>query len=281
MMEQPILGNKLLAIRTEKGMTQLELRDKSHVSVRTIQRIESGAVTPRVSTVKILLEALGEDSKEWFKQSTATVDNKISIETFRKMLLINASEAELKKALAPAWIAGIIYLLIGIIEMGLNLHIESQGVTHPLLAVTILVKVIIIVSFFLFTRGFISLSVLFENRLLKMGSYIAIAAITLIYVMEIIIHGFVRNYVELMDMINAFSIVPFGAISIILGIGLARLQDGMGGIARIAGRLEIAYGFAYMTLIFSFAGLVLLPVVLVVEIVLLSKADQLSKEGNI
>ncbi|MEO9483062.1 MAG: helix-turn-helix transcriptional regulator [Ekhidna sp.] len=281
MMEQPTLGSKLLTLRTAKGMTQHELREKCHVSVRTIQRIESGAVTPRASTIKILLEALGEDTNDWFGSSNVIVENKFSIKTIKDMLLVNASELKQKNTLTPAWISGIIYLLIGIIEIGVNVHISAQGNSTPLLAVSVLVKVITIVSFFLFTRGFVALSILFENQLLKMASYISIAAMTVIYSIEIMITLTSPNYLDAIDAMGAFSVVPFGAISIIFGIGLLRLQDGMGRIAKVAGRLEIAFGISYMTLIFTPIGLVLLPAMLIVEVVLLSKADQLAREGQL
>ncbi|WP_370088141.1 helix-turn-helix domain-containing protein [Ekhidna sp.] len=281
MIVQPILGSRLLALRIEKGMTQHELREKCHISVRTIQRIESGAVTPRASTVKILLEALGENPDVWFGSSNGIVENHFSIKSLRSMLLINSSEQDQKNALTPAWIGGIIYLLIGIIEIGVNVHTENHETSVSLLTVVIMVKLISIVSFFLFTRGFLSLSILFENQLLKIASYIAIAAITAIYSAEIIIIFSVSDYVEMIDTINVFSIVPFGAISFILGLGILGLQDGMGRIAKVAGRLEIVYGISYMTLIFSFVYVVLLPAVLIVEIVLLAKADQLVKEGQL
>ena len=281
MIEQPILGSKLLALRTEKGMTQHELREKCHVSVRTIQRIESGAVTPRASTVKILLEALDENIDDWFGPNDVIVGSQFSIKNIKKMLLVNTTENEQKNALTPAWIAGIIYLLIGIIEIGINIHIESNGSSISLTAISILVKVITIISFFLFTRGFLALSILFENNPLKIASYIAIAAITTIYSFEIAVELIFPGNMDTIDTVNALSVVPFGAISVIFGLGILRLQDGMGRIAKVAGRLELVYGIAYMTLIFSFLGLVLLPAVLVVEIVLLSKADQQAKAGLI
>ena len=59
-MQQPELGRRLTTLRKEKNLTQEELVEKSHVSVRTIQRIEAGEVLPRMVTVRILLEALGE-----------------------------------------------------------------------------------------------------------------------------------------------------------------------------------------------------------------------------
>ena len=46
-MQQPELGRRLTALRKERTLTQEELVEKSHVSVRTIQRIEAGEVLPR------------------------------------------------------------------------------------------------------------------------------------------------------------------------------------------------------------------------------------------
>lgn len=49
-MRQPELGKKILELRKEKGLTQEELVEKRNISVRTLQRIETGEVTPRVFT---------------------------------------------------------------------------------------------------------------------------------------------------------------------------------------------------------------------------------------
>jgi len=42
-------GEKIRDLRIKKGMTQEELAEKTELSVRTIQRIESGEVDPSVS----------------------------------------------------------------------------------------------------------------------------------------------------------------------------------------------------------------------------------------
>src|SRR5688572_5600514 len=60
-MKQPELGRKITELRKSKGWTQEELVEKCNVSVRTIQRIESGEVTPRSYTTKTILAALGYD----------------------------------------------------------------------------------------------------------------------------------------------------------------------------------------------------------------------------
>ena len=57
-MKQPKLGKKISELRKEKGLTQEELIEKCNVSIRTIQRIEAGEVTPRSYTLKAIFEAL-------------------------------------------------------------------------------------------------------------------------------------------------------------------------------------------------------------------------------
>lgn len=54
-------GTRLIEIRKEKGLTQEEVAEKCKITVRTIQRIESGVVKPRAFTIKIISENLGFD----------------------------------------------------------------------------------------------------------------------------------------------------------------------------------------------------------------------------
>src|SRR5512133_3158708 len=56
-MKQPELGRRITELRKGKGLTQEELVDKCNISVRTLQRIEAGEVTPRSYTVKTILLA--------------------------------------------------------------------------------------------------------------------------------------------------------------------------------------------------------------------------------
>lgn len=58
MIQQPELGRKIADHRKAKGLTQEELVEKCNLSVRTLQRIEAGDVTPRISTVKLIFESL-------------------------------------------------------------------------------------------------------------------------------------------------------------------------------------------------------------------------------
>ena len=60
-MKQPDLGKKIAELRKAKGFTQEELVEKCNLSVRTLQRIESGEVTPRSYTIRTIFTALGYD----------------------------------------------------------------------------------------------------------------------------------------------------------------------------------------------------------------------------
>lgn len=57
-MQQPELGLKIIELRKNLSITQEELANQTGVSTRTIQRIEQGEVTPRLTTLKLLSEAL-------------------------------------------------------------------------------------------------------------------------------------------------------------------------------------------------------------------------------
>jgi transcriptional regulator with XRE-family HTH domain len=60
-METLAFGAKLIEVRKAKGLTQADVAEKCRITVRTIQRIESGIVEPRAFTIKIISETLGFD----------------------------------------------------------------------------------------------------------------------------------------------------------------------------------------------------------------------------
>ena len=67
-MNQPDIGLKVTELRQSKGITQEQLAEYCEVSTRTIQRIESGEVEPRVFTRNNLSNVLefdfGEDNTQ-------------------------------------------------------------------------------------------------------------------------------------------------------------------------------------------------------------------------
>lgn len=63
-MNQPALGKKINELRKAKGLTQEELVEKCNISVRTLQRIEVGEVTPRSYTLRTIFAALEYNLEE-------------------------------------------------------------------------------------------------------------------------------------------------------------------------------------------------------------------------
>ncbi len=63
-------GKIIKELRLEKGMTQLELADKTEVSARTIQRIENGEVDPRAYTLQMIAKALDVDYSLFVEQDS-------------------------------------------------------------------------------------------------------------------------------------------------------------------------------------------------------------------
>jgi transcriptional regulator with XRE-family HTH domain len=60
-MKQPELGKRITDLRKAKGLTQEELVEQCKLSVRTLQRIESGEVTPRSYTLRAIFAVLDYD----------------------------------------------------------------------------------------------------------------------------------------------------------------------------------------------------------------------------
>ncbi len=54
-----LLGEKLSRLRKSKGISQESLAENSNISLRTIQRIETGTAKPRPYTIKTIAETLG------------------------------------------------------------------------------------------------------------------------------------------------------------------------------------------------------------------------------
>jgi hypothetical protein len=124
-----------------------------------------------------------------------------------------------------------------------------------------------VISFALFARGFIALSIVFENTLLKVTAYMLIVATTGIGIFDVA--SLTVEKVEQLLLPYAAAALLFGALSIVFGIALIRLQDGMGQLARIAGILEIVIGCLLVTVILFFITYVLLIPALVIEIIVL------------
>lgn len=81
-MTQPELGKKIAELRKAKGFTQEELVEKCNLSVRTLQRIESGEVAPRTYTIRLIFTALDfdihEDPGKGFSETKFRVSDRLN-----------------------------------------------------------------------------------------------------------------------------------------------------------------------------------------------------------
>lgn len=268
-MHQPELGKRLTALRKEKNLTQEELAENSHVSVRTIQRIEAGQIVPRMSTVKILLGALGQSHESFFTNPTNTMETKTS------------SISPNPNTLLVAAVAGAIYLVAEIILGAMDIAWFTGEKDWELWTnlVYIALTLVMVVAYILFARGFITLSSVFENPLLKIGSYLMIGVVTGLAILDI--SSLSTDDVETLWIPYSAAAVIGGALSIIFGIALMRLQDGMGEMSRIAGMLEIAMGCTLITVVLFFISYVILVPAVVVEILVLFRGyEYLSKSPS-
>ena len=257
-MQQPELGKLLTALRKEKNLTQEELVEKSHVSVRTIQRIEAGEVLPRVSTIKILLSALGENYDSILNQQPQVMKTQM-----------NTFPTSTRTTLLIAVIAGTIYLITEIILGTLDISWINEkrewGMRMNIIYVTL--TVLMVVAFVLFARGFITLSILFENTLLKLAAYLLTLATIGKGITDIIFLS--ETNIDHVWIPYAGIAVIMGAVGIIFGVSLIRLQDSMGELSRVAGILEIVMGSLLITVILFFISYVILIPTVIIEILVL------------
>jgi transcriptional regulator with XRE-family HTH domain len=257
-MQQPELGKRLTALRKEKNLTQVELVEKSHVSVRTIQRIESGEILPRQSTVKILVEALGESYESFSAKPTQVMEQ-------QKDILPNAN----RNTVLVAALAGAVYLVAEIIlgTMDIAWFTGERHWGFKMNAIYMSLTLVMVISFALFARGFIALSIVFENTLLKVVAYLLIIATVGKGILDVT--SLSTENIESLWIPYSVTALLFGALSIVFGVSLIRLQDSMGELSRIAGILEIVMGCLLVTVVLFFITYVIMIPAVVVEILVL------------
>lgn len=98
-----MIGQKIKELRIKRGLTQEELAERTNLSVRTIQRIESGDVDPRTYTLNLLAEALDVELE------TLTSEKAQSIQYKQTPMM---SEAEKTKWLALLHISGLFAFIL-------------------------------------------------------------------------------------------------------------------------------------------------------------------------
>ena len=276
-MKQPHLGKRISDLRQQKNLTQEDLVEKCNVNVRTIQRIESGEVTPRPSTLKIIVEALDENFDDLFSESEPT-------SWWRSLLVLNEdlSKKQIRNVLQTAWIAGLIYFALGLVEAAADyLLFEESFLSTSEKAFYVVTKTGVLASYFFFMRGFIAVGKSYNNYLLRISSYLMVAS----YIFIIAIDNFhvIWSMEETLYLfIQSGAALTFGAIGIILAVGFIRLRRDLGLITVVAGAFELMIALLFLTIIGSFLALLLLIPSVIIEVVILYKAsEQLAKKSEL
>lgn len=283
-MKQPALGQRLVSLRKEKNLTQEELVERSHVSVRTIQRIESGEVIPRLSTIKIIAKALAVD----FESIVQTNQNQMEENKNLVSGLFNpkGNSETGKTSLMTAAIAGMIYLILEIAKSAMDFAwmINYFGQEGNIIYSVIVVS--LVVSYFFFIRGFIVFGNLFENGLLKIVGYFLIIAMIALSALDI--YSFINFDSRGVATIPEELLLPyisaaiiFGILGIIFGAALLKLQDGMGELAKVAGILELILGVFLTSVVLFFLAYTLTIPATIIEIILLYRGYEYLSKADI
>jgi len=272
-MKQPLLGKKISELRKKKGLTQEDLVEKCNITVRTIQRIESGETTPRIYTIKTILNALGLDYEKVFERQ-------YSEGKFDKILRFFPSN--LKQVLNVSFVAGIVYFILGFVETAyyassfFSLFTETNWSDLPMnnyasysgYGTYVFIKIISIISFSLLMRGFVLVGSYYKNYLVELMAFLMIIMHIIFEISEIVSMNFENGLDEFILISKA---VTFGIIMIFFGVGIFRLKSYLGDLPKLAGVLEILTGVCFLTVFLSVFGLIFLIPLELLELLLLYK----------
>lgn len=174
--------------------------------------------------------------------------------------------------------AGAVYLVSEIIlgAMDVVWLTSDQSWGFSMNAIYTTLTVVMVIAFALFARGFIVLSDVFGNPLLKIIASILIVAMVGLAVLDVT--SLLAEDFDSVWIAYGGAAVRMGVLSIIFGISLIRLQDGMGELSRVAGILEIVLGCMLVNIfLFFLAYVVMIPAVAFEILVLYRGYEYLSR----
>jgi transcriptional regulator with XRE-family HTH domain len=214
-MTQPLLGTRIAELRNQKGITQKELADACNIDIRTIQRIETGKVLPRMYTIRLLAAALGTDIS-YFSSDTAQVEM-----------------AQTTSLLKGTFIAGIIFSLNYI---PIVLNIITLGADSVLKNVFTVLHIISCVFFF---RGFYLLGKQTQNQAMTISALLAMVLLPLLNMMNIM------QGLLFFDTINMMVILIVACVNAIV-FGMSFIRQG-GSLYKVAGYITLVQSALFLT----------------------------------
>ncbi|GAA5024972.1 hypothetical protein GCM10011506_09040 [Marivirga lumbricoides] len=262
-MRQPKLGKKIAELRKTKRLTQEELVEKCNISIRTIQRIEAGEVSPRDYTVKTILNALDYDWDQVSKEKEENVESNWSLNILR--ISANKPINYYIKQIKIAWVSGILFFIIRFLEGAVEYsRIVDRSLFDPLSY--ILVKIAIVLAAVFFFRGFVVIGSLVGNQLLKMISAVSISLYLIIIGLDVfsILTGLIPT-----DFMVLLYSVSFGLCGLIFGFSLIKLRSQFGRLAKLAGILEILAACLSLSIILAFISPIILIPAEILEVIVI------------
>ncbi|UII77276.1 helix-turn-helix domain-containing protein [Flagellimonas sp. HMM57] len=267
-MQQPELGLKIVELRKQKGFTQEELVDRCNINVRTLQRIESGEVSPRSYTIKTILSALDYDFETLHQTDNENAVNRI--------ITVPPKEAKsIHNLLTVSLIAGILFLIVAVFE-GIADYIRFED--GELIYGTwghVAMKILVLVFNTLFIYGFLISGKLLKSYLMKIASVLFIFILFLFYIYDIISVFHDTFGFEIVILAESIS---FGAIGILFGIAILKVGKQLRTIAFAAGGMEVLMSLCLLTVFLAPLALFLFFPTVIVEVVLLYKIITLVRE---
>lgn len=192
-MTQPILGTRIAELRNQKGITQKELADACNIDIRTIQRIETGKVLPRMYTIRLLAAALGTDIS-YFNGENALVE-----------------KVETTRLLKGAFIAGLVFSLNYILVVLNILTLAPDSIMKNIFTG------IHIVSCIFFFRGFYLLGKHNQNQPMTIAALLSMVLLPLLNLINMM------QGILFFDTINMAVILIVACVNaLVLGISLLR-----------------------------------------------------------
>ncbi len=260
-MRQPELGKIITNLRNEKGLTQEELVEKCNISVRTIQRIEAGEVTPRSYTIKTILAAL-DQNLETIKE-TFSSEEPIGVIASKKQFQV----------LNLAFFIGIIYFIIGFVEFYIDADLELSDALNVSTPFYLSVKIISFITMLFFYAGFVVSGSLFKNYLLRISSILVMILLGIGYAFD------VYSWFQPSDSEDYFWFgysIFIGCAFVLNGMGILRLKKQVGTtLAAVSAIFTIITGTTLITVFLFVIGLFFLIPVSILQLILLYKIKEL------
>lgn len=214
-MTQPLLGTRIAELRNQKGITQKELADACNIDIRTIQRIETGKVLPRMYTIRLLAAALGTDLN-YFNGGNAFT-NEVPTENLLKW----------------SFIAGLIFSL-NYIPVVLNILTLA-----PDSFLKNVFTIIYIISCVFFFRGFYLLGKQSKNQTMAISALLAMVLLPLLNLINMI------QGILFFDTINMAVVLIVACVNAIV-FGISLLHEG-GNLYKAAGYITLVQSALFLT----------------------------------